>query len=649
MSQKKHFLLMALVMLGLAAATVHAETASVLLEKAIHKEQAAGELDAAIQIYRQIIDDAKANRKYVAEAQYRLGTCLLKKGSKKEAREAFERVVSEFSDRKEVAARARGQLAGMLQLTPAPWADGELMRLNLRMQAGAELGTVIYTAESVKVAGKDAWRLESYVAVPISNLRQFTRVDARRDTLAPISSVTKNLLGDFRAEFGDKVVQWKTDAPRRKIARKVEVEGVAYDNEQAIHLLRCMPLAEGFRTSFTIFPVQSGIVSECTIVVAGKEEVTTPAGKFTCHKVDLNARFAGGNIHQQLWFSADAKRYLVKILTNNVIIELVEVGKKAKDAPTVFEDKKLGIALTVPPGWYFYKESTPQQDRLMVHLLVPEMKAWSGLAAAARAPTFTTPRNTAEQDVAVVERFFEGYTVRPKSWTERKLSGLPAAQYVADYKQDGRDMVEYRTYALGDKTVYWLIFRTQKDRFDAARKEFDSVISGLKLSEPALAVTPDTGKKEAESLTAEGWLLSKQRKFAEAEAKFKQAVETDPANADAWNGLGWAQQNQGKSVSAKASFIKALSIDPKLAAALNGLGWIAKAEGKIDRAIGYWTKAVEAMPTATAALSGLAATHMELKKFDEAARYYEMWLKAEPGSADAEAGLKKAKAALDRE
>ena len=57
--------------------TSHADSPSELLEKGIFSEETKGDLDEAIKIYRQILADAKANRGFVAQAQYRLGQCLL--------------------------------------------------------------------------------------------------------------------------------------------------------------------------------------------------------------------------------------------------------------------------------------------------------------------------------------------------------------------------------------------------------------------------------------------------------------------------------------------------------------------------------------------------------------------------------------------
>ena len=51
-----------------------ADLPSDLLEKAIYTEETVGDLDKAIEIYEKIISQAKANRKFVAQAQNRVIT-----------------------------------------------------------------------------------------------------------------------------------------------------------------------------------------------------------------------------------------------------------------------------------------------------------------------------------------------------------------------------------------------------------------------------------------------------------------------------------------------------------------------------------------------------------------------------------------------
>ena len=73
-----------------------AQPASELLEKAIFAEETVGNLDEAIGIYKQILDDAQANRALAARAQLRLAPCYMKKGLDAEATEAFENIDREL-------------------------------------------------------------------------------------------------------------------------------------------------------------------------------------------------------------------------------------------------------------------------------------------------------------------------------------------------------------------------------------------------------------------------------------------------------------------------------------------------------------------------------------------------------------------------
>ena len=65
-------------MRGLSAAPV-----SVLLEQGIYTEETVGDLPRAIEIYSEIVADNQANRKYVAEALFRLGLCHVASGQNK--------------------------------------------------------------------------------------------------------------------------------------------------------------------------------------------------------------------------------------------------------------------------------------------------------------------------------------------------------------------------------------------------------------------------------------------------------------------------------------------------------------------------------------------------------------------------------------
>ena len=80
--------------------------------------------------------------------------------------------------------------------------------------------------------------------------------------------------------------------------------------------------------------------------------------------------------------------------------------------------------------------------------------------------------------------------------------------------------------------------------------------------------------KQADPLTHInlGSALDNKRKFAEAEAAFRKAIELKPDYAAAYNNLGNALREQKKLAEAEAAFRKAIELKPDYAEAHNNLG-----------------------------------------------------------------------------
>ncbi len=88
-----------------------------LLQQALAKERAAGQLEQAIALYQQIARDHAANRPLAAKALLQLGRCYEKLG-RTEARTAYERLVREYADQTDLVAEARARLAPMDRTAP---------------------------------------------------------------------------------------------------------------------------------------------------------------------------------------------------------------------------------------------------------------------------------------------------------------------------------------------------------------------------------------------------------------------------------------------------------------------------------------------------------------------------------------------------
>ena len=158
----------------------------------------------------------------------------------------------------------------------------------------------------------------------------------------------------------------------------------------------------------------------------------------------------------------------------------------------------------------------------------------------------------------------------------------------------------------------------------------------------------DQGQAEPkQNLGAEGWKLWQERRFADAEEKFEEAVSVDPKSVNSWNGLGWSRLNQGKTESALDAFEKCLELEPKMPAALNGMGQSFLGLGKLDDAKEYLTKAA---PQAPAAWYGLARVTLLQEDYDEAVKWCRKIVNSQPQDTTAKQMLAAAKAkALDPE
>jgi hypothetical protein len=119
MERFKSFTIMLFLVVALVAPAAPAKSASALLQEGLYAEEVDGDLDAAIRIYAQIIKDDSAQRSHVAQALYRQGMCYMKKQREQQARLAFEKLVTEYSDQTNIVSKAKPLLQELSEADPA--------------------------------------------------------------------------------------------------------------------------------------------------------------------------------------------------------------------------------------------------------------------------------------------------------------------------------------------------------------------------------------------------------------------------------------------------------------------------------------------------------------------------------------------------
>jgi hypothetical protein len=461
-------------------ATAQTPALAELLEKGIYAEETKGDLDGAIALYQQLVNDAKANQRLAAQAQFRLASCLLKKNRNAEAAAAFEKLIKEFPAEKELIAKAREHVPGDLVLGPVPWADGEEMQLAIKVANGLDIGTTVYRARSGEIGGKKTWIVGARL---FAKVHSFSWVEADAATFKPIRARwSHGMLGDVTVDYRPNEAELKFAGQAE--AKTSALDGTVYDNEQVVHLIRRLPLANGYKTPIPVFSsLGGGTVIPIGMEVKATETVKTKAGTFECFKVDLTP------VNQSFWFSTDAKRTLVKFGGGGISAELVSTTQRPKGEPVKFEDASMGISLAAPADWVIHHQDPDNDpDHASVYLLDPEGVAESFLLRLHAMSSLSdeqkkSARAWAEATAKKLAVGFKDLKVREDSWKDVMVSGRPGIGFTADYVENDKAMVLRCVSALGTDAkgnAEQFTMAASKNKFDSLQPAFESVLGSYK-------------------------------------------------------------------------------------------------------------------------------------------------------------------------
>jgi Protein of unknown function (DUF3108)/Tetratricopeptide repeat len=458
---------------AVALAAGPAETLSETLQKAIYTEETEGNLDEAIKLYEQVVADGKLVRHVAAQAQYRLGLALLKKGKKAEATAAFELLIKDYPEEDELVAQARKHLPSAITLGPIPWKDHEVLQLNMKLPTGLDVGTVLYRIDAEQLGGKDVWRCASRQFVTLGDNQSLSTAAVERESCIPIESTWRyTLLGDVEAIYSPKAVELKD--LRKNTTREIKVNEQVYDNEQCAQLFRRLPLAVGYKTTVPVFASLSGVVIPLEIEVLGTEMVAVPAGKFDCFKLHLSI------VDQTFFYSTDEHRYLVKFEAGGVTAELAQIDLAEPGKPIPFDSKE--FSLTLPSNWFAYATAPSKPDDLpTTYLLNLNNRITTTISGGSRAarPESSSLANWFDADVEKAKKEIKGFVVREGSRKEIKIGGRSALSYVADFTSGDKKLSVYVVDVLGDQAAVAIKFRSEPAELDAYRATLDKVLAEM--------------------------------------------------------------------------------------------------------------------------------------------------------------------------
>lgn len=163
MERFKSTILVMLVVFGLLTTIAEAKSPSILLQEGLYAEETEGDLDKAISLYGQVLEQYRDVERPAAQATYHLGMCYLKKGEKEMAAKYFQEVVSYFPQQTSTIDKARSQLSKLKPLKEGDFQAEIISYLfSLHMQAysqakkeGIALNSIAYYVEEsfVKIQG----------------------------------------------------------------------------------------------------------------------------------------------------------------------------------------------------------------------------------------------------------------------------------------------------------------------------------------------------------------------------------------------------------------------------------------------------------------------------------------------------------------
>jgi tetratricopeptide (TPR) repeat protein len=170
--------------------------------------------------------------------------------------------------------------------------------------------------------------------------------------------------------------------------------------------------------------------------------------------------------------------------------------------------------------------------------------------------------------------------------------------------------------------------------------------------EPALRVLDQAAARFPGDLAIAfqaGSVLERQKRFAEAERKFREVIAKDPLHAQALNYLGYMLAERGERLDESIGYIKrALQTDPYNGAYLDSLGWAYFRQNKFDLAEASLRKAAEQRVRDSAVQDHFGDLLFKLGRYQDAVTAWQRALQGDGDQVDRGAIDRKVKAAREK-
>ncbi len=461
---------------GTTSSNSETATAAEMLQLGIYQEETAGDLATAKKMYRRVVEKAKESAKLAAEAQYRLGQCLLKEGDQDAATAAFDALIKEFPNQTDWVKKANEMVGKALTLLPAPYQSGQRQTLTMTLAGGQVIGFIGVGVDSGEFEGKSVWRMFVRRMInPTMNEGASTMViDAA--TFKPLKTTFQHtLLGDSSAIWTDGELDIKMrDASGNSQTKTIELTTDAYCNDQWFFGFRQLPLRIGYKATLPIrVAFTGGNEIGLEVSVEKKETVETFVGKFECFRVDTN-------IGQVFWIADSPERLLVAFDGGGVVAKLSDV--RADGAEEVLKNAHYGFQCRLPQGWFSMPMPTDQEDESNGFLMAStgmassmiRVQKQSSLAEDAQPSADAWMKLRLQKAAKALKDFAPVGDIAPAT-----IGDAPAVSASATFVSGPYTMKRTTTFAfIGDNAVE-VHHTTLADEFEAAAATFHAITSSV--------------------------------------------------------------------------------------------------------------------------------------------------------------------------
>ena len=188
----------------------------------------------------------------------------------------------------------------------APKVARDLTAGTYKYQAKLEVGgqEVPLSVSTTLAQDGGNWTATDVIDTPQGAITEISTLE--KGTLIPRTLNLKQGPAVIDLSFSDAKATGKVNMNGQDQPVSVDLGGPLFaDGAGSKQSIACLPLAEGYTTTFRNFDVQKQKVKLMQLNVSGVEKVTVPAGTFDAYKVDITSA-DGGDDKETLWVAKDS-------------------------------------------------------------------------------------------------------------------------------------------------------------------------------------------------------------------------------------------------------------------------------------------------------------------------------------------------------